>query len=73
MEKRRGENSKTLAKIGEELKLVASAMPKAGDLPRDSEYKRNVMAATVSRHFKAAERIVANVIKGQFPNSARNP
>lgn len=70
MEKRRGNTNKTLAKIGEELKLVASAMPKPNDHPRDAEYKRNVMAATVSRHFKAAVRIVANVVKGEFPNSA---
>lgn len=69
MAKRRGDVEKTLAQIGKELKLVASAVPQAGDLPRDAEYKRNVMAATVSRHFKAAERIVGNVVKGEFPNS----
>ena len=28
-----------------------------------------VLAATVSRHFKDAQRIVANTAKGQFPNS----
>ena len=69
MAKRSGELDKTLAKIGEEMRLVKSAMPKAGDHPHDAEYKRNVLASTVSRHFKAAERIVANVTKGQFPNS----
>lgn len=71
MEKRRGNTNKTLAKIGEELKLVASAMPRASDHRHDAEHKRNVMAATVSRHLKVAERIVANVAKGQFPNSGQ--
>jgi hypothetical protein len=69
MAKRRGELKKTLAKIGEEMRLVKNAMPSLKDLPRDAEYKRNVMAATVSRHFKDAQRIVTNVTKGQFPNS----
>jgi hypothetical protein len=70
MAKKRGEVDKTLARIGQDLKLVASAMPRSTDLKDEAEHKRNVMTATVSRHFKAAERIVANVIKGQFPNSA---
>ena len=69
MAKRRGDVDKTLAQIGKELKLVASAMPSSSDLKGEAEYKRNVMAATVSRHFKAADRIVANVLKGQFPKS----
>ena len=69
MAKRRGDVDKTLAQIGKELKLVASAMPSSSDLKDEAEYKRNVMAATVSRHFKAAERIVAKVVKGEFPNS----
>ena len=69
MAKRRGDVGKTLAQIGKELKLVASAMPSSSDLKDEAEYKRNVMAATVSRHFKAAQRIVANVVKGEFPNS----
>ncbi len=69
MAKRRGEVDKTLARIGQELRLVASAMPRSTDLKDEAEHKRNVMAATVSRHFKAAQRIVANVARGEFPNS----
>lgn len=70
MAKRRGESDKTLAEIGADLRLVKKAMPVRGDYPHFAAQKRNVMAATVSRYFKAAERIIANVIKGEFPNSA---
>lgn len=69
IENQRQNRRKTLAKIGEELKLVATAMPNPKDNKQDSESKRNVMAATVRRYFKAAERIVENITKGQFPNS----
>ena len=60
---------KTLAKIGEELRLVPTAMPKIYDLPETASDKRALMAASVSRLFRQAERIVHNTIKGQFPNS----
>jgi hypothetical protein len=60
---------KTLAQIGKELKLVKTAMPLPTDDARDLAYKRNVMAATVSRHYRDAARIVANTAKGEFPNS----
>lgn len=68
--KRRGEHTKTLAQIGAELKLVASAMPSSKDDRLTAEHKRNVMAASVSRHYKDAARIVANTARGQFPNSS---
>jgi hypothetical protein len=35
----------------------------------DAAKRRAVLAATVSRHFKDAQRIIANTAKGQFPNS----
>ncbi len=69
MAKKRGEVDKTLARIGQELRLVLTAMPQSTDLKDEAEHKRNVMAATVSRHFKAAARIVANVARGKFPKS----
>ncbi len=69
MAKRRGESFKTLAEIGADMKLVRTAMPRANDHPHDAAQKRNIMAATVSRHFKSAERIIANVVNGEFPNS----
>ena len=61
---------KTLAQIGKELRLVPSAMPDIKDDKIDAAHKRNVMAATVSRYFKEAQRIVANTALGSFPNSA---
>jgi hypothetical protein len=70
MAKRRGENRRTLAKIGADLKLVASAMPNPKDLRHEAELKRNVMAATVSRYFKDAERIIANTTLGKFPKNS---
>jgi hypothetical protein len=60
---------KTLAQIGADLRLVTTAMPSAKDDTREAAFKRNVMAATVSRHYKDAVRIIANTAKGQFPNS----
>jgi hypothetical protein len=69
MAKKRGEDKRTLAQIGIDLKLVKSAMPELKDTKLDAEDKRAVMAATVSRYFKDAERIVANTINGQFPKS----
>ena len=69
MQKKRGERKTTLADIGKDLKLVKSAMPDSKDTRHEAELKRSVMAATVSRHFKDAQRIVANTAKGQFPNS----
>lgn len=61
--------NKTLAQIGAELRLLPSAMPSSSDTKTEAAYKRNVMAATVSRYYKDACCIVANTAKGQFPNS----
>lgn len=69
MAKRRGEDKRTLAKIGADLNLVKNAMPDPKDLRHEAELKRNVMAATVSRYFKDAERIIANTAQGKFPKS----
>lgn len=69
MAKRRGEHKRTLAKIGADMKLVEDAMPDITDDKNTAEDKRNVMAASVSRLFRQAQRIVANTAKGQFPNS----
>lgn len=67
--KKRGEVKKTLAKIGAELRLVRSAIPNTRDDPQTAEHKRNVMAATVSRHYKEAKLIVENTALGLFPKS----
>jgi hypothetical protein len=67
--KQRGEDKRTLAKIGADLKLVPTAMPLVRDDKITAEDKRNVMTATVGRYFRDARRIVENTAKGQFPNS----
>ena len=69
MAKKRGQDKRTLAKIGADLQLVENAMPSSKDDRDTAEAKRNVMAASVSRLFRQAQRIVANTAKGQFPNS----
>lgn len=69
MAKKRGEHKKTLAKIGADLELVKNAMPDSRDDISIAGLKRNTMAASVSRHFKDACRIIANTSKGEFPNS----
>ena len=59
----------TLAQIGERLKLVPKTNRKTETEVMDAARRRAVLAATVSRHFKDAQRIIANTAKGQFPNS----
>lgn len=67
--KKQGKNKRTLAKIGADLGLVEDAMPNSKDDLDTAMDKRNVMAATVSRYYRQAQRIVANTAEGQFPNS----
>jgi len=69
IENNKAHKKKTSAQLGADLRLVTEAMPKSSDTIDESAKKRNVMTATVSRYFKAAEIIVANTAKGQFPNS----
>lgn len=59
----------TLAQIGERLKLVPKTNKRTEGEVMDAAKRRAVLAATVSRHFKDAQRIIANTSKGQFPNS----
>jgi hypothetical protein len=69
VENKRSNGGKTLAQIGAKLKLVKTAMPISTDDKVTAYDKRNIMAATVSRHYKDAARIIANTAKGEFPNS----
>lgn len=69
MEARSSEKKITLAQIGERLKLVPKTNRKTETEVMDAARRRAVLAATVSRHFKDAQRIIANTAKGQFPNS----
>lgn len=59
----------SLWQIGEDLKLVATAMPKTDDEKWERTDKHNVMTSTVSRYVREAKAIIANTAKGQFPNS----
>jgi hypothetical protein len=69
MEARACDKKITLAQIGERLKLVPKSNKRTEGEVMDAARRRAVLAATVSRHFKDAQRIVANTAKGQFPNS----
>jgi hypothetical protein len=60
---------KPLWKIGEELKLVPSALPQRGDNAYDTRRNHNTLTMTVSRYVSTAKRIIANTSLGQFPNS----
>ena len=71
MAKQRGEHKRNLAQIGKKLGLVPKTNKRTAIDPEvmDDNKRRAVLAATVSRHFRDACRIVVNTAKGQFPNS----
>jgi hypothetical protein len=69
MEAKNSHKKITLAQIGERLKLVPKTNKRTEGEVMDAAKRRAVLAATVSRHFKDAQRIIANTAKGQFPNS----
>jgi len=71
MAKQRGEHKRSLAQIGQKLGLVPKTNKRTAVDPEvmDDNKRRAVLAATVSRHFRDASRIVANTGKRQFPNS----
>jgi len=71
MEARAGDKKVTLAQIGEKLKLVPKTNRKTETEVMDAERRRAVLAATVSRHLKDAQNIIANTARGQFPNSKK--
>lgn len=60
---------KPLWKIGEEMKLVPSALPQRGDNAYDTRRNHNTLTMTVSRYVGTAKCIIANTSLGQFPNS----
>lgn len=64
----RGEYKLKIWEMGVKLKLVQSAMPKSTDTKEDKLVKRNVMAATVVRYYKQAQKIIEGTSKGLFPN-----
>jgi hypothetical protein len=64
---RRGEDNRTLAKIGADLKLVKKAMPSPREFGYIAAKKRAVMAATVSRHFRQARQNIEGATQREFP------
>lgn len=60
---------KPLWRIGEELKLVPSALPQRGDNAYDTRRNHNTLTMTVSRYATTARRIIANTAIGKFPDS----
>jgi hypothetical protein len=59
---------KTLWQIGEEFRLVRTAMTNPNDLPSDAMIKRHVMSNTVTRYYKRAKKIIDNTSLGRFPD-----
>ena len=59
-----------LADIGKKLNLAPKSNSRTKDEVMDEKKRRAVLASTVSRHFKDAQRIIANTAKGEFPNSS---
>jgi hypothetical protein len=64
---KRGDDKRTLAKIGADMKLVKTAMPDSRDRPKEAADKRAVMAATVSRHYRQAQQNIEGTARGVFP------
>jgi hypothetical protein len=69
MAARGSEKKITLAQIGANLKLVPKSNSRTRDEVLDADKRRAVLAATVSRHFKDAQSIIANTAIGRFPSS----
>lgn len=59
-ELRQAEPHLTLAEIGQQLKLIPTAMPKRGDTKKELADKKNTMSAAVSRYLKKAAAIIKN-------------
>ena len=58
-----------LADLGKKLNLAPKSNSRTKGEVMDEKKRRAVLASTVSRHFREAQRIIANTAKGQFPNS----
>jgi len=66
---RASEKKVTLAQIGKIVGIKPKPNKRTEGEVMDPARRSAVLAATVSRHFKDAQRIIANTAKGQFPNS----
>ncbi len=59
---------KTQWQLGESIRLVAGAITTKNDI--DAVDKRNTMSAAFNRAVRQAKLIVANIARGEFPNSS---
>lgn len=69
MEAKTSDKKITLAQIAKKVGINPKTNKRTAGEVMDAAKRRAVLAATVSRHFKDAQRIIANTAKGQFPNS----
>ena len=60
-----------LWKVGENLRLVPTAMTSNKLMAEENFLRRNVMAATVKRYLKNAEKIISGTSLGRFPVSTK--
>ena len=60
-----------LWKVGENLRLVPTAMTSPKYMPEENFLRRNVMGATVKRYLKYAEKIITGTALGKFPVSTK--
>ncbi|BDT77884.1 hypothetical protein PKF023_16870 [Polynucleobacter yangtzensis] len=56
-----------LWKIGEQMRLVRTAMTSDDISLNEQQDRRNVMGASVKRYIANAEKLIANTAKGRFP------
>jgi hypothetical protein len=60
-----------LWKVGENLRLVPTAMTSNKLMAEENYLRRNVMAATVKRYLNNAEKIISGTSLGRFPVSTK--
>jgi hypothetical protein len=60
-----------LWKVGENLRLVSTAMTSSKLMADENFLRRNVMGATVKRYLKNAERYIDGTAQGKFPVSTK--
>lgn len=56
-----------LWKIGEQMRLVRTAMTSDDISPNEQQDRKNVMGASVKRYIANAEKLISNTAKGRFP------
>lgn len=60
---------KSFWEMGQDLKLIPSALPSSGDTKFELTNKKNVMTVAFSRYLKTTRQIIENTSHGRFPDS----